>query len=489
MPGPTLPAYGPHLPRRRVLGAGPGVALGLTTLALPTAAAAASAVTTTYTTVASGGKVHGWGRYYSTPHLGTGVTADQRTPRLLTGGSADYDAAEIVKVAPGDYVGIALAADGTMFTWGEGQYGTLGSGTTSDRSGPETIASWTSDGSAAVATPTIVDFSASNRAIAAVADDGEIYAWGNQYGGEVGLPDGSYYATPRRTTSTLGLDATVGTADRIVQVAASRYRAIWLDGEGIVRTSGYQDNFSSGQLGQGSTSTLSSPTAVQIGGDLTGTDGTAARIIQVAAGQSFGLALGRDGAVYSWGSNGSGQLGLGDTTTRGAPVALPRTGTSGDLPLLTTTAQRIVQVSAGNAHCLALSLDGRVYAWGAAGNGRLGNGTTTPNLSVPTEITGSGDLPAAGSAGRIVQVVAGQSASYALGADGSVYAWGAGSRYELGNDAAADVSTPVRIWDKGSFAVLAPYSGATSTRIVAIATHRGGGEHDFVFAIDDSALV
>lgn len=481
-----LPAHGPFLPRRTVLGAASGASLGIVSLVLPSGAAAASVAATAYTTVASGGKIHGWGPYYGEPHLGTGVTADLRTPRLLTGGSVDYDAAEIVKVAPGDYVGIALAADGTMFSWGDGSRGTLGSGATSDRSGPQTIASWTSDGSTVVATPTIVDFSASNRAIAAVADDGEIYAWGYQYRGEVGLPDSSYYLTPRRTTATLDLSATVGTADRIVQVAASRNRAIWLDGEGVVRTSGNQDNFSLGQLGQGSTAALSSPTAVQIGGDLAGTDGTAARIIQVVAGQYFGLALGRDGAVYSWGTNGSGQLGLGDTTARGAPVALPRTGSAGDLPLLTTTAQRIVQVSAGGAHCLALSLDGRVYAWGAAGNGRLGNGTTTPNLSVPTEITGSGDLPAAGAAGRIVQVVAGNVASYALGADGSVYAWGTGDRYRLGNNADADVSTPVRIWDKGSLAALAPYSGATSTRIVAISTHRGGGEHEHVYALDDS---
>ena len=86
-------------------------------------------------------------------------------------------------------------------------------------------------------------------------------------------------------------------------------------------------------------------------------------------------------------------------------------------------------------------------------------------------------------------MVAGAQASYALGADGSVYAWGTGSRYRLGNNAEADVTTPVRIWDKGSLATLAPYSGVTVTRIVAISAHRGGGEHEHVYALDDSALV
>ena len=42
---------------------------------------------------------------------------------------------------------------------------------------------------------------------------------------------------------------------------------------------------------------------------------------------------------------------------------------------------------AGYAFCFALDITGKLYSWGYNGYGVLGHGNTT-NLSVPTEITG-----------------------------------------------------------------------------------------------------
>ena len=59
----------------------------------------------------------------------------------------------------------------------------------------------------------------------------------------------------------------------------------------------------------------------------------------------------RDGSVWSWGSNGYGQLGDGTTFNRSTPVRV--------VGLTDVTA-----VSAGSFHSLALDLSGAVWSWG-----------------------------------------------------------------------------------------------------------------------------
>ena len=189
----------------------------------------------------------------------------------------------------------------------------------------------------------------------------------------------------------------------------------------------------------------------------------------------------------------SGGLGLGDTTARTTPVRLPRSGDVGSssaLPALADTAKRITQISVGFRHCLALGLDGSVYAWGYGRYGKLGNGdATATTYAWPIDITGNGALPAAGGAGRIIQVVAGVESSYALGADGSVYAWGLGDEYQRGdNDNTQDQPDPVLISGLGAFADLKPSDGTAYSRVVYLSTHPSG-EADVVFALDNSSLL
>ena len=74
--------------------------------------------------------------------------------------------------------------------------------------------------------------------------------------------------------------------------------------------------------------------------------------------------------VWSWGFNGSGQLGDGTTTQRNAPVAADAGWK---------------QVSAAAWHTLAVRADGTLWAWGDNSNGELGDGTTTNRLS-PVQI-------------------------------------------------------------------------------------------------------
>ncbi|QKG51407.1 hypothetical protein GKZ67_00910 [Hymenobacter sp. BRD67] len=101
------------------------------------------------------------------------------------------------------------------------------------------------------------------------------------------------------------------------------------------------------------------------------------RLVQVAVGSNYSLALAADGTAYAWGANNNGQLGIGTTTSSSTPVAVSQ----GAMP----TGTRLVQIAAGNYHAVALAADGTVYAWGSNNDGQLGNGTTnstansTPN--------------------------------------------------------------------------------------------------------------
>jgi hypothetical protein len=118
-------------------------------------------------------------------------------------------------------------------------------------------------------------------------------------------------------------------------------------------------------LGDGTTVSRSTPVQV------TGLTGVAA----IAGGNHYSLALKNDGTVWAWGSNTSGQLGDGTTTNRFTPVQVANlTG--------------VTLITAGGwAHCLALTDDGTVWAWGGNSYGQLGDGTTT-DRTTPVQVPG-----------------------------------------------------------------------------------------------------
>ncbi len=84
----------------------------------------------------------------------------------------------------------------------------------------------------------------------------------------------------------------------------------------------------------------------------------------------------------------------------------------------------VKQVSAGWSQVLALKSNGTVWAWGANDTGQLGSGTTADSL-VPEQVKALGR--------SVIAIAAGNDASYALKADGSVWAWGANDRGQLGS--------------------------------------------------------
>src|ERR1051325_8887217 len=149
-------------------------------------------------------------------------------------------------------------------------------------------------------------------------------------------------------------------------IQAGAYHSIILCGSGTVKTTG--DN-GSGQLGNGTYNSQSSPAAVA---GLTG-------IIAVAGGYEHTLALKNDGTVWAWGYNGYGCLGDSTTLYRTTPIQVHGPNNVGFLT-------GIVAIAAGAYHSFAIKNDGTLWAWGYNSDGQLGIGATG-NKWVPVQVS------------------------------------------------------------------------------------------------------
>ncbi|GFO59626.1 hypothetical protein GMST_19510 [Geomonas silvestris] len=147
----------------------------------------------------------------------------------------------------------------------------------------------------------------------------------------------------------------------------------------------------------------------------------------LAAGESHSIILKADGTLWASGANLSGQLGDASRTSRTSAVQVG-------------LEQGWAGAAAGAEHTLAVKSDGTLWAWGNNASGQLGSlsGTGTPvgTQSSPLRIGAARDWGA---------VAAGSATSYALKADGTLWAWGEGGLGQLGNGATARQNQPVQV--------------------------------------------
>jgi alpha-tubulin suppressor-like RCC1 family protein len=134
----------------------------------------------------------------------------------------------------------------------------------------------------------------------------------------------------------------------------------------------------------------------------------AALATDVSAGQFHTLAVSR-GALYAWGNNEHGELGLGDNDDRLLPEVVP-------------TALRFVAVAAANQHSCAIDDLSDVYCWGENARGQLGQGDRNPS---PTPLSVDLPAPAASLSARFNHTCA-------LLKNAALHCWGRNDEGQLG---------------------------------------------------------
>jgi alpha-tubulin suppressor-like RCC1 family protein len=292
----------------------------------------------------------------------------------------------------------AQVAPGTPYTWGSNSFGQLGNGTISTSpAAPAPVAGL--DG--------VVDLHGGREHVAALTSTGDVYTWGSNGEGQLGLGDSANRSLPTHVSVPCGADE-AGVA-RVTAVATGHNSTLALCGNGTVWAWGLNTE---GQLGDGTRTTRRSP--VRVAG-LTGA-------VAIAAGRDMSYAIKSDGTAWGWGDNQYGELGDGSTTDR---MSLVRIG----------ALSNVVGIAGGRDHGLALRSDGSVYAFGWNAYGQLGDGTLTDRSS-PVLVSGLSS--------GVTEVVAGAHHSYALRA-GQVLSWGRNYRAELGDGTTTARSSPVAV--------------------------------------------
>jgi len=190
-----------------------------------------------------------------------------------------------------------------------------------------------------------------------------------------------------------------------------------------------------GQLGLGDTSNRGDNSS-EMGDNLTVIDLGSGRIATaIEAGNHHTCAILDNASIKCWGSNASGQLGLGDTSNRG-----DGSNEMGDnLTSIDLGSGRIATaITAGDEHTCALLDNASVKCWGENDKGQLGLGNRDDRGD---GIGGMGDsLPAVdmGSGRTATSITTGTEYTCVLLDDDSVKCWGRGHVGQLGNEKTED---------------------------------------------------
>ena len=322
-------------------------------------------------------------------------------------------------ISSGGYqIKAGIKTDGTLWNWGDNASGQLGDNSRTNRSSPvQTVSggtNWKYVACGALYT-------------AAIKTDGTLWLWGRNNYGQLGV-----------STATSAVSSPVILFSyndwKFVTAGANHLAAIKTDG--TLWTWGYAGN---GQLGNNAVTNRSSPVQTVSGGN---------NWKSVAAGAFYTVGIKTDGTLWLWGSNSYGQLGDNSRTSRSSPVQTTTGGTNWKF------------VECGYGHTMGIKTDGRLWTWGFNAYGALGDNTTADKSSPVQTVSGGTNWKS---------TAGGQYNTGCIKADGTLWTWGWNVYGQLGDNTAADKSSPVQTVAAG-----------TNWRLV------GGGHHTMMATKDDN---
>ena len=290
----------------------------------------------------------------------------------------------------------------TLWAWGTNNYGQAGDNTTIERSSPVQVSSTT-------------DWTFMNGAAGggggnyAINESNELWSWGNNTQGQLGLNDKVLRSSPVQVGS--GTDwSVVSNSYGDTMIAIKTDGTMWGCGAGT-----------NGALAQGSAAKDAHSSPIQIPGttwrNVTGSISSALHF----------LATKTDGTLWGWGENDAGSLGNNESANRkSSPVQVPGTD----------WAEGQNKLAAAMQTSAAIRTDGTLWTFGRNDFGMLGQNSGAPAMrSSPIQIPGTTWDSVAGHAHAFL----------ARKTDGTLWAWGRNHYGELGQNSEVDYSSPVQI--------------------------------------------
>lgn len=366
----------------------------------------------------------------------------------------------------------AIKTDGTLWSWGENQYGQLGLGHRSDTSSPVQI------GSKKWKTLALSAYGASG-----IQEDGSLWSWGASDEGENGL----FYDSPKKILNEFAEGWKEVWADQIATIAIKSDGSLWMWGSGssTINAPHIPKQLSDQKWLKvtGNRTSSSFLLALHENGSLWGigynNDGVfgsqnyiynLTKIndgpwINMTAGSGHVVAQKADGTLWSWGRNNRGQLGNGTYQATSSPVQVSYSGTIKEL--VSTSERNFILTQEGeiwgwgsnsgiglgasylvptqvpsvkpwkmvaglSTTTMAIAQDGTLWGWGYSSSGALGvNSTYIFDQTLVSDAKW--------------KYISASSLVYGIQTDGSLWTWGFGSNGELGDGTKASRSSPVQI--------------------------------------------
>lgn len=345
-------------------------------------------------------------------------------------------------VSAGDRHACALTDGGTLWCWGEGMHGRLGNGTPTEFSWPVQVRA--AEHAPGEYWSDWITVSAGDAHTCGVREDGTLWCWGRGNAGLLGNGDTASSLWPVQVRA--AEDGEESHWSDWLSVSAGRLHTCGLREDGSLWCWGEGDR---GALGNGATRLINrfpQPVLSTAGGE------PWSDWVSVSVGVNHTCGIRRNGTLWCWGSNASGQLGTTadpstEPTTTPAPV-LPAAGVTGGPWRDWDT------VVAASGHTCGLRENGTLWCWGLGTEGRLGNGSL-PNASFPLPVqvratSASGEVEDGDEGGSEWATVDAYNA-HTCGKlrDGRLWCWGRGSLGRLGSGSGNtdDSARPLQVRD------------------------------------------
>ncbi|XP_076372479.1 X-linked retinitis pigmentosa GTPase regulator-like [Tachypleus tridentatus] len=292
----------------------------------------------------------------------------------------------ILQVACGDEHTALVTASGRLFTFGSNEWGQLGHGHTKLLHKPTCVKGLKQER---------VTLAACGKSHTLIATDGGVYGFGANGERQLGITsDQPTCLEPVHIKELDGVD--------IKMICAGAEHSMALTDRGAVLVWGGGDE---GQLGLTDVTDYVSPTELKL----------EASVICISTGYYHSALVTEDGKLYTFGEGIGGKLGLSEMHLKKNSRPQSVSGIQG----------KVVWVSCGGNHTVALTADGRSYSFGDGNNGQLGLGTKILDASTPQPVRGLEGL-------KIARASSGENHTAFLTETGQLYVCGDGRHGKLG---------------------------------------------------------